>query len=83
MSAKISRPDPMRAGPSGPPERVHISVLTYESREDLKKLPKNVSVGLAVPKVLSEEEWQKQAGAYREEQIKLERALKSKWDIEE
>lgn len=80
MAAKITRPDPMRAGPSGPPKRVFISILTYESRDDLKRLPKNVNVGLAVPKQLSEEEWLKQAQEYRAKQLEQEGACRLIWD---
>ena len=83
MVAKITRPDPMRSVQVGEAKDVFISVLTYENREDIALLPKNVRIGLAVPKMLSEEEWLKRAKVFRAEQIEMERTLRLKWDIDD
>ena len=48
MASNISRPDPMITTTSEPPERVHISVLTYQSRSDLERLPRLPDGGLDI-----------------------------------
>ena len=61
MSKQIDRPDPMISCDAEMPERIHISVLTYRSRDDLDRLPSNVTVGLAVPEDLPIDEWSRRA----------------------